>query len=112
MVTSTQPAPRSGSAPCPLATRMGFAAWVLVNGRVAPVVGRVTMDQIMVQLDGVPHAKAGDEVVLIGHQGEAHISAEEVAETWGTINYEVVCAIGSRVPRFYKSPDELLQPPR
>jgi alanine racemase len=74
---------------------------VLINGVKAPVVGRVTMDQIMVRLDGIPQVKAGDEVVLIGQQGDARISAEEVAETWGTINYEVVCAIGPRVPRLY-----------
>jgi alanine racemase len=74
---------------------------VLINGVKVPVVGRVTMDQIMVQLDRLPQAKAGDEVVLIGQQGGARITAEEVAETWGTINYEVVCAIGPRVPRFY-----------
>ncbi|MEJ2599695.1 MAG: alanine racemase [Anaerolineales bacterium] len=74
---------------------------VLVNGLKVPVIGRVTMDQIMVQLDGVPQAKAGDEVVLIGQQGKARITAEQVADTWGTINYEVVCAIGARVPRIY-----------
>jgi len=74
---------------------------VLVGGRKVPVIGRVTMDQIMVRLNGVSQAKVGDEVVLIGQQGEACITAEQVAETWGTINYEVVCAIGSRVSRIY-----------
>jgi alanine racemase len=74
---------------------------VLVGGRRVPVVGRVCMDQIMVQLDEVPQAQAGDEVVLIGQQGAARLSAEEVAQVWGTINYEVTCAIGARVPRLY-----------
>ena len=74
---------------------------VLVGGKRVPVVGRVCMDQIMVQLDGVPAAKAGDEVVLIGEQGGQRITAEAVAAAWGTINYEVVCAIGPRVPRIY-----------
>jgi len=74
---------------------------VLVGGKHAPIVGRVTMDQVMVQLDGVPDAKAGDEVVLIGRQGEGLITAEDVAEIWGTINYEVTCAIGPRVPRLF-----------
>ena len=74
---------------------------VLVGGKRVPVVGRVCMDQIMVQLDAVPEAQAGDEVVLIGQQGAAHLTAEEVASLWGTINYEVVCAIGPRVPRIY-----------
>ena len=74
---------------------------VLVGGKRASIVGRVTMDQVLVQLDGIPEAKAGDEVVLIGTQGEELITAEDVAEIWGTINYEVTCAIGPRVPRLY-----------
>lgn len=74
---------------------------VLVGGKRASIIGRVTMDQVMVQLDGVPDAKAGDEVVLIGRQGDERITAEDVAEIWGTINYEVTCAIGPRVPRLY-----------
>ncbi len=74
---------------------------VLVGGRRVPVVGRVCMDQCLVQLDAVPDARPGDEVVLIGSQGEETISAEEVADRWGTINYEVTCGIGARVPRLY-----------
>ena len=74
---------------------------VLIHGRRVPVVGRVCMDQIMVRLDDVPHAKVGDEVVLIGSQDAEHISAEEVAVRWGTINYEVTSGITSRVPRVY-----------
>ena len=72
---------------------------VLVGGRKVPVVGRVTMDQIMVQLDAVPDASEGDEVVLLGEQGEASITAEEIASRWGTINYEVTSGIAHRVPR-------------
>jgi alanine racemase len=59
------------------------------------------MDQIMIQLDGVPRAREGDEVVLIGKQEEACITAEDVAKIWKTINYEVTCAISARVPRVY-----------
>jgi alanine racemase len=73
----------------------------LVGGRRVPVVGRVCMDQVMVQLDEVPEARAGDEVVLIGPQGDERIGADEVARRWGTITYEVVCGIGARVPRVY-----------
>lgn len=72
---------------------------VIVRGAKVPVVGRVCMDQIMVQLDGVPDALAGDEVVLLGKQGDVEISADDHARQWGTINYEVVCGISSRVPR-------------
>jgi alanine racemase len=73
----------------------------LVGGKRVPVVGRVCMDQCLVQLDAVPDAGPGDEVVLIGSQGEESIRAEEVADRWGTINYEVTCGIGARVPRLY-----------
>jgi alanine racemase len=74
---------------------------VLVGGVRVPVVGRVCMDQVSLQLDGVPEAKAGDEVVLIGSQDGASISSEQVAARWGTINYEVVCGLTARVPRLY-----------
>jgi alanine racemase len=75
--------------------------YVLVGGRRVPVVGRVTMDQIMVQLDAVPDARMGDEVVLIGAQGQEKITAEEIAGRWSTINYEVTSGIAHRVPRIY-----------
>jgi alanine racemase len=74
---------------------------VLVGGVLVPIVGRVCMDQVSVQLDQVPNAQAGDEVVIIGSQGESRITAEQVANRWGTINYEVVCGLSARVPRFY-----------
>jgi len=74
---------------------------VLIRGQRVPVVGRVCMDQMMVQLDGVPDAQVGDEVVLIGSQGHEAIHADDLAELWGTINYEVVCGVSARVPRIY-----------
>jgi alanine racemase len=75
---------------------------VLIGGKIIPVVGRVCMDQVCVQLDEVPSAKAGDEAVLIGSQGDQRITAEQVADKWGTINYEVVCGVSARVPRIYQ----------
>ena len=75
---------------------------VLIGGKRVPVIGTVCMDQFMVRLDSVPDAMVGDEVVIIGSQGLDHISAEEVAFRWSTINYDVVSSIGSRVPRVYK----------
>jgi alanine racemase len=72
---------------------------VLVRGQRAPVVGRVCMDQTMIDVTHIPNVRVGDEVVLIGHQGEDTISAEEVAEWLGTVNYEVVSEILARVPR-------------
>ena len=81
--------------------RRGVVNYALVRGRRVPVVGGVCMDQCMLQLDLVPDARIGDEVVMIGRQGEAVISVEEIAESWGTIAYEVVCGLGARVPRVY-----------
>jgi alanine racemase len=72
---------------------------VLVRGRRAPIVGRVSMDQTMINVTSIPGVRQGDEVVLIGPQGEDRITAEEVAARLGTINYEVVAGILARVPR-------------
>jgi alanine racemase len=72
---------------------------VLIHGQEAPILGRVCMDQCMIDVTHTPQARSGDEVVLIGHQGEATLSAEQVAERLGTINYEVVSELLARVPR-------------
>jgi alanine racemase len=74
---------------------------VLVGGRCCPVLGRVTMDQIMISLADLPEAEPGMEVVLLGGQGDELISAEEIGERWGTINYEVTSGIAHRVTRIY-----------
>ena len=74
---------------------------VLVGGQAVPVIGHVCMDQIMVLLDQIPQAKEGEVVTLIGKQDKTAITAEKVANTWGTINYEVTCGISARVPRIY-----------
>jgi len=74
---------------------------LLIGGKKVPVVGTVCMDQLMFKLDQVPEARLGDEIVLIGRQGEASIRAEDIAEAWGTTNYEVVTCLGHRVPRFF-----------
>lgn len=72
---------------------------VLVGGQRAPVAGRVSMDQTMVDVTGIPGVTAGDEAVLIGEQDRERITATELAELTGTIPYEVLCAIAPRVPR-------------
>ncbi len=74
---------------------------MLVCGQRAPVVGRVCMDLTMLDVGHIPEAHMGSEVVILGKQGRDEISADEIAETIGTINYEVVTAITSRVPRVY-----------
>ncbi|MCX7920995.1 MAG: alanine racemase [Clostridia bacterium] len=75
---------------------------VLVNGEVAPVVGRVCMDQCMIDVTDLKHeVSVGDEVVLFGRQGDKEIKVEDVASIIGMINYEVVCIVGKRIPRAY-----------
>jgi alanine racemase len=74
---------------------------VLVRGCRAPILGRVCMDMTMVDVSATPAAAVGDEVVLIGRQGDAAITADEVAATAGTISYEVLAGIGPRIPRSY-----------
>ncbi|GAC1391567.1 MAG: alanine racemase [Ktedonobacteraceae bacterium] len=72
---------------------------VLIHGQEAPILGRVCMDQCMVDVTNIPQTRMGDEVVLIGRQGDATLTAEQVAARLGTINYEVVAEILARVPR-------------
>ena len=75
---------------------------VLINGESAPIVGRICMDQCMVDVTDLKHeVRVGDEAALFGCQNGAAISVEEVAEAIGTINYEIVCIIGKRIPRVY-----------
>ncbi|MGH8935638.1 MAG: alanine racemase [Acidimicrobiia bacterium] len=76
-------------------------AEVLIGGRRLPFAGTVTMDHILVDADGVEVA-VGDEVVLLGRQGDQEVTADEWAELLGTLNYEVVCQIGPRLPRRYR----------
>lgn len=77
-------------------------ARVLIHGHWAPVVGRVCMDQTIVNLDNVPQAATGDEVVIVGRQGDLGIRPGDLAEVWGTVGYEVVCGLSARVPRLYE----------
>jgi alanine racemase len=72
---------------------------MLVNGHRAPVAGRVSMDQTILDVTGLPHVSVGDEVVVIGSQGDESISASDIADLTGTIPYEVLCGIAARVPR-------------
>ncbi len=80
---------------------LNFKAEVLVRGCRAPIVGSICMDQCMVNVSHIPAVEVGDEVVLIGRQGEEMITAEEVAAKMGTINYEIPVMFSKRVPRIY-----------
>jgi alanine racemase len=86
--------------------RLSNCGQVLVHGLRAPIVGRVCMDLSMIDVGHIDDAALGDEVVLIGRQGDAFITADDVADLLGTINYEVVTALTQRVSRVYiTSPD-------
>ncbi len=75
---------------------------VLVNGQYAPIIGSICMDQCMVDVTDIAgEVSVGDEVVLLGRQGEGEVTADEIARLMGTIPYEIVCIIGKRVPRVY-----------
>lgn len=78
---------------------LGNCARVLVGGRLAPVVGRVCMNIILVDVTDIPQTRVGDEVVLLGRDGDSEVSAEELASLSGTINYELLSRLGCHIPR-------------
>ncbi|MCR5526361.1 MAG: alanine racemase [Lachnospiraceae bacterium] len=75
--------------------------YVLIHGKKAPIIGRVCMDQFMVDVTGIPEASEGDEVTLIGRDGAEEITMEELGEISGRFNYELACDLGRRIPRIY-----------
>lgn len=76
-------------------------AGVIVNGMIAPVVGRISMDWTMIDLTDIPGAAIGDKVILIGSENGLSVRAEDLAGMAGTISYEITCGISSRVPRVF-----------
>ncbi len=74
---------------------------VIVNGVVCPIAGNICMDQCMVDVTDVPDVKVGDEVILMGTDGVNTVSADYIADMTGTINYEITCALGQRLPKVY-----------
>jgi alanine racemase len=74
---------------------------VIIKGKKARIVGRVCMDQFMVDVTDIPDVKQGDEVTIVGTDGNQRLTVEELAKTAGSFNYEYVCDITKRVPRVY-----------
>lgn len=74
---------------------------VLIHGKSAPILGRICMDQFMVDVSDIPQVKQNDDVTLMGRDGYECIPAEEIAGFAGTLNYEIVCEVGKRIPRVY-----------
>ena len=81
--------------------RLSNKGEVLFRGSRVPIIGRVTMDMTMVDLSGFENPRVGEEVVIFGRQGEEEISADEIAQWEGTLNYEILCRISKRVARLY-----------
>ncbi len=78
-------------------------AQVLIRGRRCPVLGRVTMDQTIVDVTDVPGVQCGDAVVLVGRQGGEEISIREFSRHADTIPWETLCSVTKRVPRLYRT---------
>ena len=76
-------------------------AKVIVNGVACPIAGNICMDQCMIDVSNVPNVKVGDEVIVMGSDGVNTILADDIAEATGTINYEICCAFGQRLPKVY-----------
>ena len=82
--------------------------YVLIRGQKAPILGRVCMDQMMVDVTAIPDAEVGDQVTLIGADGDNTITMEQIAEAADSFNYEFVCGISRRVPRFYRQSGQII----
>ena len=74
---------------------------MLIHGKRVPVIGRVCMDQLMLDVSGVPEVREGDTVTVFGRDGDAFLPVDTLAGLNGTIHYEMVCLVGKRVPRVY-----------
>ena len=83
--------------------------YVLIRGKKAPILGRVCMDQFMVDISEIPGASEGDKVTLLGADGTERITAEELGEFSGRFNYEFVCTLGKRIPRVYRQHGEITE---
>jgi alanine racemase len=81
--------------------RLSNKGKVIAGGRFAPIVGTVSMDLTTIDITLSPQLNAGDEVTLLGREGELSLDAQQIARTAGTISYSVLCGIGGRVKRFY-----------
>lgn len=82
---------------------------VLIHGNSAPILGRICMDQFMVDVTGIDNVNQGDTVTLIGKDGNECITVEEVAELAYSFNYELICNIGKRIPRIYYSQGKITE---
>ncbi len=81
---------------------------VIINGKLAPIIGNVCMDQFMIDVTDIPDVKLDNEVILLGSDGDVKFDADDMAEILNTISYEILCLIGRRAPRVYIKDDKIL----
>lgn len=81
--------------------KLSGKGYVLIHGKRAPILGRVCMDQFMVDVTKIPNVSFGDKVTLVGHDGEEFLPVETLSDLSGRFNYEFVCNLGKRIPRTY-----------
>lgn len=92
-----------------LSRKLSNKGSVLIRGKRAPIVGRVCMDQCIVDVSGIPEVQQDDEVVLLGRQNGAEITAEEIASLMDSINYVVLAGVSARVPRVYLKGGQVIE---
>ena len=83
--------------------------YVLIRGRRAPILGRICMDQMVVDVSHIPNVRINDKVVLVGRDGDEEITVEQIAAAADSFNYEFVCGISRRVPRFYYRQGQIIR---
>ena len=88
---------------------LGENAKIIVNGKFAKIMGRICMDQCMIDVTDIENVKAGDDVIILGEEGNLKFNADDMAEALGTINYEILCRIKSRIPRVYIKNKEIVK---
>lgn len=83
--------------------------YMLVNGKKAPIIGNVCMDQCMLDVSGIDGVKAGSQITVFGSDSGAFVSVDEIADKAGVINYEIICGLSRRVPRVYIKNNEIIE---
>lgn len=84
-------------------------AKIIVNGKFAKILGRICMDQCMIDVTDIENVKTGDEVIILGETENLKFNADDMAEILGTINYEILCMLNSRIPRVYIKNKEIIK---
>jgi alanine racemase len=84
-------------------------AKIILNGKFAKILGRICMDQCMIDVTNIENVKTGDEVIILGEEGDLKFNADDMAGALGTINYEILCMLKSRIPRVYIKNKEIVK---